>query len=92
MKKKRRGLLIVRAAVLLVIVFAVVQLIQQSHEIEEAALTLEQYDRDIDREKREIAIYKEALSQESEDEFIEGVARDEFGFVSSDEQIFIPIS
>ncbi len=92
MKKKRRGSLILRVAVLLIMAFAVVQLIQQSREINEATLALEAYERDIDREKREIAIYNEALSREDEDEFIEGVARDELGYIASGEQIFIPIS
>jgi len=90
--KRTRGSLLLRIVVIFVVVFAVIKLVQLDREIDEAKAALQQYEQSIDREKREIAIYNEALSQDNEDEFIEQVARDEFGYAASDEQIFIPIS
>ena len=92
MGRKSHGSLLLRILVVFVAVFAVVKLVQLDREIEEANEALEQYELNIDREKREIALYKEALDQENEDEFVADVARGELGYVASDEQIFIPIS
>ena len=92
MTRKKRGSFILRAAVIVILVVSVVKLLQLDREIDAASAMLESYELDIDRQKREIALYNDALSKEDEDEFIERVARDEYGFAAPDEQIFIPIS
>ncbi len=92
MTNKRRGSLLLRVLVIGIVIFAVVQLIQLNREIEAGKADLAVIETNIERQKHTNAILEEALATEDEDEFVAGVARDEYRYAAPDEHIFIDIS
>lgn len=91
MKRRRSGLLI-KLAVLALVIWGAVTLVQLRLDIAEAKENLAALQLERDRQKRENALSSELLAGSSDQECIEKVARDELGYVSAGEQIFYDVS
>lgn len=91
MKKKRAGLLI-RLVILAAVIWGAVTIVQLRLDIREAEQQKAAVQLEIDRQKRENALVREALMNSSSAETIAEAARDELGYVSSNERIFYDVS
>lgn len=89
--KKRSGLLL-KLAVLIVVVWMAVGVVRLHIEISDAEQQRAAVQLDIARKKRDNAMLSELLEKSDDLERIVEAARDELGYVSSNEQIFYDVS
>lgn len=90
--KKRRVSLLLRIAVLVIVVWGAVTIVKLRLDIRDAEQRQAAVQLEIDRQKRENAIVQGLLDSASSEDTIADAARDELGYVSSNEIIFYDVS
>lgn len=90
--KKKRGGLVLKLVVLAAVVWAAVSVVRLHIDISEAEQQRAAVQLDIARQKRDNAMLSELLESSDDLERIAEAARDELGYVSSNEQIFYDVS
>lgn len=90
--KKRRVSLLLRIAVLVIAVWGAVTIVKLRLDIRDAEERQTAVRLEIDRQKRENSIVQELLDSAASEDTIADAARDELGYVSSNEIIFYDVS
>lgn len=90
--KRKRGGLVLKLVVLAAVVWAAVHVVRLHIEISDAEQQRAAVQLDIARQKRDNAMLSELLESSDDLERIAEAARDELGYVSSNEQIFYDVS
>ncbi len=90
--KKRRVSLLLRIAVLVIAVWGAVTIVKLRLDIRDAEERQAAVRLEIDRQKRENSIVQELLDSAASEDTIADAARDELGYVSSNEIIFYDVS
>ena len=90
--KRRHISLLLRIAVLAIVVWGAVTIVRLRLDIRDAEERRTAVQLEIDRQKRENAIVRDLLDSASAEDTIAEAARDELGYVSSNEIIFYDVS
>ena len=90
--KRRRVSLLLRIAVLVIAVWGAVTIVKLRLDIRDAEERQAAVQLEIDRQKRENSIVQELLDSAASEDTIADAARDELGYVSSNEIIFYDVS
>ncbi len=90
--KRRRVSLLLRIAVLVIAVWGAVTIVKLRLDIRDAEERQAAVRLEIDRQKRENSIVQELLDSAASEDTIADAARDELGYVSSNEIIFYDVS
>ena len=90
--KRRRVSLLLRIAVLVIAVWGAVTIVKLRLDIRDAEERQAAIRLEIDRQKRENSIVQELLDSAASEDTIADAAREELGYVSSNEIIFYDVS
>lgn len=90
--KQRRGSLIIKLALLCLVAYVAMNLVNLQLSINQAEEDLQILQEQIEHQKRENAMLEEATKVDMDESFVAGIARSELGLVMPGERVFIDIS
>ncbi len=91
-QRQRRGSLLLRLAVCFFVAYIIFLLIQTQIQINQKKSEVEALQAEVQLTMSEINELERIATAESEDEYMERIAREQLGYVSGDERVFMDIN